>query len=86
MTNHYIPNLIQLAEDSAPWAMFGGQQVLSEVADILVSDQPELQYTDTRTSEAERILENELSAYFAGNGNSPTETIRAAADAIRAIQ
>ncbi len=86
MTNNYRPSLQNIAGDSLGWDMFGGQQVLSEVANILLEQSPQIPYKDARTTEAERLLDDALSEYFAGSGETPEEVVFEAAEAIRSIE
>ncbi len=86
MTNNYLPSLERIAAESTGWDMFGGQQVLSEVARILRDENPRIPYKDARTTEAERILDDALSAYFAGNGKSASQTIADATAEIEKIE
>lgn len=85
MTNSFIPSLQNIEDESSGWDMFGGQQILSEVAAILLEQNPKIPYKDMRTSEAERILDQELSLYFTGDGRTAEQVIADAADAIEGI-
>jgi multiple sugar transport system substrate-binding protein len=85
MTNNYLPSLENIEEDSPGWEMFGGQQILSEISGILLTQNPRIPYVDARSSEAERILDRELSLFFEGNGKTPEQVLADAAAAIREI-
>jgi hypothetical protein len=86
MTNNYLPSLKNIAADSKGWEMFGGQKILSEIATILLNQSPKIPYKDARTAEAERLLDQELSLYFNGDGRSTREVIQDAAEAVESIQ
>jgi len=68
--NNYIPGLESIAKDSKGWPAFGGQKVLSFVAQTLLNEQPKTQYQDGRTFEAEKILGDGITKYFNGEGSA----------------
>jgi ABC-type glycerol-3-phosphate transport system substrate-binding protein len=56
-TTAYLPGIRKVIQNGVrPWEVFGGQQVIADVAKFLVEAKPAIPYKDMRTSEAESIM------------------------------
>ncbi len=89
IVNGYKPSLEQIAEDSPQWEEFGGQKILSDIANIFLTAKDvataDISYADSRTSEAKQILNDELIRFFAGE-QSEEDTIAKATELIKALE
>jgi hypothetical protein len=67
-TTAYLPGIHKVIENGTrPWELFGGQQVIVDVARILVDTMPSIPYKDSRTPEAESIINEVLGETFINN-------------------
>jgi ABC-type glycerol-3-phosphate transport system substrate-binding protein len=75
-TTAYLPGIHKVIENGTrPWELFGGQQVIADVARILVDTMPSIPYKDSRTPEAESIINEVLGEMFINNTYTPEQAI-----------